>query len=111
VFFVVSGMQINVRALFANAATLLLVPAFLVALLLVRGIPAFHYTSLIGRRRVLPAAFLQATSLSFIVAASQIGLGLGFVKEATVAALIATGVLSVLIFPTIALPAARTGKP
>jgi Kef-type K+ transport system membrane component KefB len=111
VFFVVSGMQINLRALFANAETLLLVPAFLVALLLVRGIPALLYTSLIGRQRVLPAAFLQATSLSFIVAASQIGLGLGIVTETTVAALIAAGVLSVLIFPTIALPAMRTAAP
>jgi Kef-type K+ transport system membrane component KefB len=111
VFFVASGMQINLRALFAHTASLLLVPALLLALLVVRGVPAFLYTSLIGRQRVLPAAFLQATSLSFIVAACQIGQGLGIVTVTTAAALIAAGVLSVLIFPTIALPAMRTAMP
>ena len=46
-------------------------------------------------------------SLSFIVAATQIGLELGLITKATSAALIAAGVLSVLIFPIIALTLLR----
>jgi hypothetical protein len=53
------------------------------------------------------AGLLQATSLSFIVAASQIGLELGLITKATGAALIAAGLLSVLIFPIIALTLLR----
>jgi predicted Kef-type K+ transport protein len=49
------------------------------------------------------AGLLQATSLTFIVAASQIGLELGLISKASGAALIAAGLLSVLIFPILAL--------
>jgi predicted Kef-type K+ transport protein len=57
--------------------------------------------------RAVVAGLLQATSLSFIVAASQIGLELGLITKATGAALIAAGLLSVLIFPLLALTLLR----
>ncbi len=91
--------------------TLLRVPIFLVALLLVRGVPALIYRPLVGNRRSVVAGLLQATSLSFIVAASQIGLALGLITKATGAALIAAGLLSVLIFPIIALTLLRQSEP
>jgi hypothetical protein len=55
----------------------------------------------------LAAALLQATSLSFLVAASQIGLALNLLSLATSAALIAAGLLSVLVFPLTALTLLR----
>ncbi len=78
-------------------------------LLIVRGVPALLYRPLVGARRSLIAGLLQATSLSFIVAASQIGLALGLITKATGAALIAAGLLSVLIFPILALTLLRRG--
>jgi hypothetical protein len=48
------------------------------------------------------AGLLQATSLPFIVAASMIGVELGVISQATSAALIGAGLLSVLIFPLVA---------
>ena len=77
------------------------------ALLLIRGVPALLYRPLVGNRRSVAAGLLQAISLSFIVAASQIGLELGLITKATGAALIAAGLLSVLIFPIIALTLLR----
>ena len=84
---------------------------FLVALLLVRGVPALLYLPLVGSRRSVVAGLLQATSLTFIVAASQIGLELGLITKATSAALIAAGLLSVLLFPLIALTLLRRSEP
>jgi hypothetical protein len=55
------------------------------------------------------AALLQATSLPFIVTASQIGLILGKFSAATAAGLIAAGLLSVVVFPPIALSLLRDG--
>ena len=107
VFFVTSGILFDLPALFSSPATLLRVPVFLVALLLVRGVPALLYRPLVGSRRSIVAGLLQATSLSFIVAASQIGLELGLITKATGAALIAAGLLSVLIFPLLALTILR----
>lgn len=99
VFFVASGITFNLPALFASASTLVLVPLFLLALLLVRGLPAVLYRPVIGGRRAVVAALLQATSLPFIVVASQIGLDLGLLRPATGAAMVASGLLSVLLFP------------
>src|SRR6266516_2861776 len=107
VFFVTSGILFDLPALFSSPSTLLRVPAFLMALLLVRGVPALLYRPLVGTRRAVVAGLLQATSLSFIVAASQIGLELGLITKATGAALIAAGLLSVLIFPLLALTILR----
>ena len=103
VFFVTSGLNFNLAALLASPSTILRIPIFLLALLLVRGIPALLYRPLVGSRRAVVAGLLQATSLSFIVAASQIGLDLHLITKATGAALVAAGLLSVLIFPIIAL--------
>jgi Kef-type K+ transport system membrane component KefB len=110
VFFVSSGIQFDLPALFSSPSTLLRVPFFLVALLFVRGVPALLYRPLVGSRRSVVAGLLQATSLSFIVAASQIGLELGLITKATGAALIAAGLLSVLIFPLLALTILRRSE-
>ncbi len=71
---------------------------------------AFLYRPLVGNRRSVVAGLLQATSLSFIVAASQIGMELGLITKATGAALIAAGLLSVLIFPIMALTTLRRSE-
>jgi Kef-type K+ transport system membrane component KefB len=110
VFFVTSGIRFDLAALFSSPSTILRVPVFLVALLLVRGVPALLYRPLVGSRRVVAAGLLQATSLSFIVAASQIGMELGLITKATGAALIAAGLLSVLIFPLLALTVLRRAE-
>ncbi len=110
VFFVASGIQFDLAALFSSPATILRVPLFLVALLLVRGVPALLYRPLVGSRRSVVAGLLQATSLTFIVAATQIGMQLGLIAKATGAALIGAGLLSVLIFPLLALTLLRRTK-
>ena len=78
-------------------------------LLVIRGLPALLHRFDIGVRRTLAAALLQATSLPFIVAAAQIGMELGAISQATGAALVAAGLMSVLIFPLVALKVLRGG--
>ena len=103
VFFVASGLSFDLGALFSSADTVARVPIFLAALLIIRGLPALLYRGDIGGRMAAVAGLLQATSLPFIVAATQIGLDLDVVTEANAAAFIAAGLLSVLIFPITAL--------
>jgi Kef-type K+ transport system membrane component KefB len=103
VFFVVSGVQLDLGSLFASFDTAVLVPATVVALLLVRGLPALLYGRFMERREAIAAGLLQATSLSFVVAATQIGVELGKLDEAAAAGLVAGGVISVLVFPALAL--------
>ena len=110
IFFITSGIDFNLHALFSNISILALVPLFLVALLLVRGIPAILYRPLLDNRHTVIAGLLQATSLTFIVAATQIGEQLHLISSAITAALVASGLLSVIIYPLIALILLRSIK-
>jgi Kef-type K+ transport system membrane component KefB len=110
-FFVTSGIQLDVGALLSGGSALALVPVFLIALLLARGVPAALYRSMVGGRNSLAAALLQATSLPFIVAATGIGIELGILSPAIGAAMVVAGLLSVVLFPLGALTLLRGGKP
>jgi len=107
VFFISSGIRLDLKGLLENPSALLRVPIFLFALLLVRGVPALLYVRGLGRRSALAAGLLQATSLPFIVTATQIGVQLGRITPVTGAALVFAGLLSVLLFPVIALTLLR----
>jgi Kef-type K+ transport system membrane component KefB len=111
VFFVASGIQFDLDALFASGSTIARVPLFLAAILVVRGLPAIVYRTALSRLETGVAALLQATTLPFIVAAAMIGMELGVIDEATGAGLIAAGLLSVLIFPLLALTILRRVPP
>ena len=116
VFFVTSGLRLDLRGLLEDPAVLVRVPLFLLALLVVRGAPAYLAVRTLGPRATAAAALLQATSLPFIVTATQIGVATGLMSPVTAAALVCAGLLSVLVFPAVALvllrqPAAdRSGR-
>jgi Kef-type K+ transport system membrane component KefB len=111
VFFVTSGVRYDLDALAGSASTLLMVPLFLVALLVVRGVPALLYRRLLGDRDALVAGLLQATTLPFLVAATTIGLEMDLIDAADSAALVGAGLLSVVVFPVLGLALLRGGRP
>jgi Kef-type K+ transport system membrane component KefB len=108
-FFVTTGVKYDLGALVASASTVVMVPIFLAALLVVRGLPAVLYRRLLDGRQAAIAGLLQSTSLPFIVAATAIGLDLGVIDAATSAALVAAGLLSVVVFPATGLALLRSG--
>lgn len=104
-FFVATGMGLDVRSLVEDPSILARVPIFLGALLVVRGVPAVLYAALADRRaQLVAAALLQATSLSIPVVAGKIGVELGVIRPENYVALVAAGLLSVVIFPLLAVP-------
>jgi Kef-type K+ transport system membrane component KefB len=103
VFFVSTGVGLDITALFHSTRAIILVPVFLVALLVVRGLPALLYVRVVGRTRAIAAGFMQATSLTFIVVATVIGVQTGHQRTSTAAALVVAGLLSVVIYPPVAL--------
>ena len=100
IFFISSGMTLDLKAISQDPLRLL---TFLVLLLIVRGLP-----SLLVYRRALPArqrvemTFITATTLPLLIALAEIGQEDGVMLPATEAALVGAGVLSVLVFPLIA---------
>jgi Kef-type K+ transport system membrane component KefB len=59
VFFVSSGLRLDLGGLVENPGALVRVPVFLLALLLVRGLPALLFSRLFDRRSVLAAGLLK----------------------------------------------------
>jgi Kef-type K+ transport system membrane component KefB len=102
-FFVASGLRFDAGALFEDAGSLILVPVLFVAFVAVRALPALLYRPLFDARRVAAAGLLQATTLSVPVVAVRIGTELGTIDVETGAAVIAAGLLTVVVCPPVAL--------
>lgn len=103
IFFIATGVQFDLRALLAHPAAIAEVPLFLVALLIARGLPALLYVRLIGLRQASVAGLMQATTLTFVIVATQIGLAARLISVTTSSSLLAAGLLSAALFPGLAL--------
>jgi len=109
IFFISSGMSLDLKAIAHDPLRMLL---FFALLLIVRGLP-----SLLIYRRELPArqrvemTFITATTLPLLIALVDIGQQDGVMLPATAAALVGAGVLSVLVYPLIAVTLHRSAPP
>lgn len=101
-FFVTSGVKFDLATLLHSDEALALVPVFLGLMLLVRGAPVVFYRNVLSRYERLPFALYSATALPILIAVAQIGVRTGRLHPAIASALIGAGMLSVLLFPTIA---------
>ncbi len=103
IFFVVSGAQVDLAALLASSSSLARVPLFLILLLLVRGLPTLLNRGVLAARERRVLALSSATSLPLIVVITELGKATGRMLPENAAALVGAGILSVLLFPLIAL--------
>ncbi|WP_243057446.1 cation:proton antiporter [Nocardioides sp. SR21] len=108
VFFVFSGMGLDIDSIMEAPARLFV---FFGLLLAVRGVPALflYRRELDGRQRV-QMMLLTATSLPLMVALSEVGLDSGHMLPENAAALVGAGVLSVMVFPGIAVALNRSAR-
>ena len=111
-FFITSGMKLDVAALVGSARALLELPVFLGLFLLVRGLPALLlYRDVLSPAERRALALLSGTQLPLVVAITTIGVETGNMRASTAAALVGAGVLSVLIYPALALNVVRDRAP
>jgi Kef-type K+ transport system membrane component KefB len=99
IFFISTGVAFRLKDLEAHPGALAEVPLFLLALLVVRGVPALLYRRAVGRRRAVAGGLLQATTLTFVIVATEIGEQTGKLTPVTADALVAAGLLSAALFP------------
>ncbi|MYS87221.1 cation:proton antiporter [Embleya scabrispora] len=107
VFFVISGVRFDGRALFADLGTFALLPLFLVLLPVVRGAPTYlmERGSPAAVRRGL--ALFASAGLPLIVVITGIGVEEGELRAGTAAAMVGAGMVSVLVFPLLGMRAYR----
>ena len=103
IFFVVSGIKLDITALVDDPKSLLRVPLFLVGFVVVRGIPVWLlYRRALPKGQWLPFALFSATTLPLVVVIVELALPAHLIEPGTAAALELAAVLSVLLFPTAA---------
>ena len=100
-FFVVSGMKLDVNALFASVSGVLKLFLFFVLFLVVRGIPAMvlYVKELPLREDRMALALFSATQLPLVVAITTIAVSKGHMKASTAAALVGAGAMSTFAGP------------
>jgi len=110
VFFVVSGMNLDVDSIVQAPLRLFV---FFVLLLVIRGLPALLvYRRALSMTQRLQMMFITATALPLLVALAEIGLRNGTMLPENAAALVGAGVLSVIVYPAVAVAigARRTAR-
>lgn len=102
IFFVSTGVAFDLEALFSSVTTVLKVPMFVACMLLARALPVF----LVHRDLRAPSrgalALYSATALPLIVAITHIGVETGRMRPENATALVAAGMVTVLVFPVVA---------
>lgn len=107
-FFVVSGMTLDVSALFDSAAGIAKLGLFLALFLVVRGVPALLlYRRVLDGRERAALAFFSSTQLPMVVAITSLAAADGHMRPSTAAALVGAAAISTLVFPILGLRAAR----
>ncbi|WP_231604860.1 cation:proton antiporter [Salinibacterium sp. SWN139] len=104
IFYINTGVSFELGALTSDLSVAALVPVFLVLLLVVRGVPSmFAARKGASTRERAALGLLGATGLPIIVAVTAIGVDSEYIDSGIAAALVGAGLLSVLIFPVIAM--------
>jgi Kef-type K+ transport system membrane component KefB len=100
IFFVYSGMTLDVEAIIANPVPMVV---FLAVLFVIRGLPAlFWYRNELPMIERVQLVFLTATTLPLLVALTAVGVANNTMTTAAQASVIGAGVVSVLVFPVVA---------
>jgi Kef-type K+ transport system membrane component KefB len=108
-FFVVSGMQIDVAALFSSVSGVLKMLLFFGLFFVVRGVPALVlYTDELNRRERLALALFCSTQLPLVLAITTLARETGHMHASTAASLVGAAVLSTLVFPMLGLRLRRS---
>jgi Kef-type K+ transport system membrane component KefB len=103
-FFVVSGMRLDVDALFASPSGVMKLVVFFGLFLVVRGTPALVlYRGILDRRDRLALACFSSTQLPLVLAITTLAQDSGHMRSSTAASLVGAAVLSTLVYPIVGL--------
>jgi Kef-type K+ transport system membrane component KefB len=109
IFFVSSGMTLDIQSIVHNPLRMLL---FFGLLLVVRGLPSvLVYLHVLPLKQRVEMTFITATTMPLLIALAEIGQSDGVMLPSNAAALVGAGVLSVLVYPAIAIALHRRGRP
>lgn len=102
-FFVNSGMNLDVSALLSDRGALAMVAVYALLMLVVRGAPALLlYGRDLHPEQAAALALHSGTQLALVVAISGLAVGRGLMPSVQAASLVAAATVTVLVFPALA---------
>ncbi|UOQ86497.1 monovalent cation:proton antiporter family protein [Gracilibacillus salinarum] len=99
IFFVMVGVDLDLKALFGEPKILALIPLLFFALLLSKVIPVLLLKKWYDTKTVIASSMLLTSTLSLVIAAGTIGERLGIITSEMNGALVLVAVLSCIITP------------
>lgn len=99
IFFIMVGVDLNLRTLLDSPENLLLLPIMLAAAIAIKFGASLIFRLAYGWRQTLAAAAILSARLSLIIAASAIALDMHLIGEAVNTAIILVAIISVTISP------------
>ena len=101
VFFIMVGVELDLKALFESPASLALLPVLLIVALVVKIVPSLLFRRVLSWQETFAGALLLNTHLSLEIAVAVIGLRLGLLSPASNAAIIVFAILTVFLMPVL----------
>lgn len=112
IFFVTSGMKLDIAAISDAPLGFALVPVFVVMMLLVRGVPVLWlYRHALPFRQRIALALHSSTQLPLVVAITALAVSQGAMPDWCSASLVVAAVITVMLFPALATLVARREFP
>ncbi|QSO50936.1 cation:proton antiporter [Alicyclobacillus curvatus] len=99
IFFIMVGVDFDIRSLFADPKALLLLPLLFVATYMFKGLPILLLRLRYPWRHTLSGAALLTTQMSVTVAAAAVGLKIGAISPGVDTAIILVAMLTAIISP------------
>lgn len=109
-FFIRSGMTFDLDGLIESPQSVAELPLFLALFLVVRGLPTLLSRREIPPRTLAPLALMAASALPLVVAITDVGVQTGRMASDTAASMVGAAMLSVLIYPALALALLRRSE-
>ena len=103
IFFVTSGMELDVAAMTGNPVVLAMVPVYALLMLIARGVPALLlYRSDLSANKRIGLALHCGTQLTLVVAITSIAVPAGLMPGDQGAALVGGGIVTMVLYPMLA---------
>ncbi|WP_053084436.1 cation:proton antiporter [Companilactobacillus ginsenosidimutans] len=101
IFFIVTGVNLNLRELFANPKALTLIPVFLIAFFLSKAIVYFVFKPRFGKRLAKAASVLTATTITLVLPILEVGKSLKIITETQAGAITLAAIITCLVCPIV----------
>lgn len=101
VFFITTGVNLNLRTLFADPSSLILIPVFLIAFIMSKAAVYGAFRHRFGRRYAVAAAVVTSTTITLVLPILQVGRNLKLITTAQSGAITLAAIITCLVCPVI----------